>query len=223
MRRAPSLAAASLAAALGACAGAPTRPLDPGAAAAAARAADAAFSASVVSRDERAFLALVAEDAVFAGGRRLQTGRDEVRAAWAVYFGKDAPDFRWAPDGGGAAGSGDLAWTTGRWRMERKDASGTPAAAEGRYLSVWRRAGEAWQVALDCGYRPADELGPLERRPLRTLTSADGSLEAALGSWTRAAGGPRRGAYLTVRERAGGAWRTLHDAAAGFAEPTPPP
>jgi ketosteroid isomerase-like protein len=214
MPRAATIAATALAA----CAGAPARPVDAGAA---ARAADAAFSAAVVARDEGAFLALVAEDAVFAGGRGLQSGREEVRAAWSVYFAKDAPAFRWAPAEGGAAGSGDLAWTVGHWRMERRDAAGAPAVAEGRYLSVWRRGpGGAWRAALDCGYPPAADLGPLERQPVRTLVSTDGTLEATLGRWSRAAGqGPRSGAYLTVRERAGDGWSTLHDAAVAFAAP----
>jgi hypothetical protein len=85
---------------------------------------------------------------------------------------------------------------------------------------VWARDAGDWRVALDCGLEPAGALGPVERAAVRSLASEGGKLEAAMGTWTQAGpSGPRSGAWITVREKAGEAWRTIHDGAVEF----PPP
>src|SRR5512144_757946 len=117
---------------------------------------DAAWAEAMARGDAEGFRALVAEDAIFAG-RTLRRGRDEVWAAWRNFFAEGGPSLRWTPEAGGAAGSGDLAWTTGRSRLERRGADGKPVASDGRYLTVWARdAGGAWRVALDGGLEPAE-------------------------------------------------------------------
>ncbi|HSN90439.1 MAG TPA: DUF4440 domain-containing protein [Anaeromyxobacteraceae bacterium] len=207
----PALAAALLAA----CAHAPSSP----AAEAASQVAriDAAWAEALARGDAEGFRALVAEDALFAGGALLR-GREEVWAAWKAFFAEGGPILRWTPEAGGAAASADLAWTTGRFRLERRGPDGTPVATEGRYLTVWTRdADGGWRVALDCGLRPAEAPGPVERANVRSLVSKDGTLEAALGTW--AIGGPppaRTGAWIAVRARDGDGWRTLFDAAVEF-------
>jgi ketosteroid isomerase-like protein len=217
--RAGPASLAALAAALAACAHPPGAPRGGGAAAEVMR-LDAAWAGSVARGDGEAFRSMVADDAVFAG-RALLRGRDEVWAAWRPFFSEGGPRIRWTPAEGGAAGSGDLAWTTGRFQLERRDPSGKAAVSEGEYLTVWARdAGGAWRVALDCGLEPAAALGSIDRRPVRTLVSVDGALEASIGTWRQDdPSSSRSGAWIAVRERAAGEWRTRFDGAISF----PPP
>ncbi len=215
-----SLAAAALAAAaLVACTHPPGATRGDGAAAEVMR-LDAAWASAMARGDGEAFRSLVADDAVFAG-RALLRGREEVWGAWKGFFAEGAPRLTWTPGDGGAAGSGDLAWTTGRYRLERRDPTGKPAASEGNYLTVWERdGGGAWRVALDSGLELAAALEPIERVPVRTLISRDGTLEAAIGTWRRDGPPDRRsGSWITVRERTAGEWRTRFDGALAF----PPP
>jgi ketosteroid isomerase-like protein len=181
---------------------------------------DAAWAWSMARGDAEGFRALVAEDAVFAG-RTLQRGRDEVWAGWKAFFAEGGPTIRWTPEAGGAAGSGDLAWTTGRSRLVRPGPDGKPLATDLRYLTVWARdADGAWRVALDGGLEPPEALGAIERAAVRSLASKDGTLEAAIGTWTQdGPAGRRQGAWLTVREKTGGEWKKRLDSALAF----PPP
>ncbi len=178
---------------------------------------DAAWAWTMARGDAEGFRALVAEDALFAG-RALLRGREEVWGAWKAFFAEGGPTIRWTPGAGGAAGSDDLAWTTGRYRLERRGPDGKPAATEGRYLTVWARdAGGAWRVALDSALQPAEAFGSLERATVRSLASKDGMLEAAMGTWRQdGPSGPRSGAWIAVREKAAGGWKTLHDGAVEF-------
>jgi ketosteroid isomerase-like protein len=212
-------AAALAAAALAACAHPASAPRAGDAATAIMR-LDATWASYMARGDGDAFRSYVADDAVFAG-RALLRGREEVWAAWKGFFAEGGPRLRWTPVAGGAAPSGDLAWTTGRYRLERSDPAGKPAALEGEYLTVWARdAAGAWRVALDSGLEPAAALEPIERAPVRTLASRDGTLEAAIGTWRRDGPPDRRsGSWITVRERAAGEWRTRFDGALAF----PPP
>lgn len=181
---------------------------------------DAAWAWNVARGDAEGFRALVAEDALFSG-RALLRGREEVWGAWKAFFAEGGPSIRWTPAGGGAAASGDLAWTTGRFHLERRGPDGKPAASEGRYLTVWSRdAAGAWRVALDSGLQPAEALGPIERATVRSLASRDGTMEAAMGTWREpGSSGRRSGSWITVREKAGVEWKTLFDGALEF----PPP
>jgi len=218
MRRAPALAAAA-ALVSAACAhpGPPGRD-GPGSGLAEA---DAGWAAALAGGDETAFLARVAPDALFASGT-LQSGRDEVWSGWRGYFAKGGPSLRWAPSAAGGAGSGDLGWTTGSFRFETKASAGEPSVAEGRYVTVWSRpAGGPWLASLDMGLAPSSESSGATRRELRTLTSRDGTLQASMGTWERQdAPGPRRGAWLVVRERAAQGWKVLFDTAVAL--PPPP-
>jgi ketosteroid isomerase-like protein len=180
----------------------------------AVRAADAALSAASGRRDLEGFLALVADDALFAGAGGVAEGREAVRASWARLFAPDGPRLTWAPQRALAAASGDLAFTIGHYRLAARE------PAEGAYVTVWRRPpGGAWRALLDMANRPATSLGPgLARAPLRVVRSAAGDLEATLGRWKRARRGTgareEEGTYLTVRRRAAGAaWQTMVDSA----------
>jgi ketosteroid isomerase-like protein len=178
---------------------------------------DAAWAWAMARGDAEGWRALVAGDALFAG-RMLLRGRDEVWTGWKAFFAEGGPSIRWTPLAGAVAGSGDLAWTTGRSRLERRGPDGKPVVSDLRYLTVWARdAGGAWRVALDSGLQPAEALGPLERAIVRSLASKDGTLEAAMGTWRESGpSGRRSGSWITVREKAGVEWKTLFDGALEF-------
>lgn len=230
----PGLAPLALATLAAACAPLPPRQSDlipdpvpaPVAAAAAPalavalRGADAAFARSVSSRDEEAFRSFVGEDAIFVGSTGLLRGREAVVARWRKFLEKDGPSLRWAPTGGEGAGSGDLGWTVGTARFEGKDAAGRPVVDDSKYLTVWaRREGGGWQVAMDMELSPAERAGPMNRSPVRTLSSGDGTLEASMGTWSHhGVKGARSGAFLTVRERSGTGWKVVHDSAVVLSE-----
>jgi len=231
MRLRPALLAAL--AACAACASPPPRPGDllhdaaarpaasgPANLALALRGADAAFARSVSARDEEAFRAFLAEEALFLGGTGLLAGRQAVFARWRRLLEKDGPILRWAPTGGDGAASGDLGWTVGSSRFEGRDEAGKPVVEDGKYLTVWIRQGAGpWQVAMDMPLSPAEQAGPMNRTPVRTLTSRDGTLEASMGTWSHhGVKGARSGAFLTVRERSGPEWRVVHDSAVAIGE-----
>lgn len=178
---------------------------------------DAAWAWTMARGDGEGWRALVGDDALFAG-RSLLRGRDEVWGGWKGFFAEGGSAIRWTPEGGGVAGSGDLAWTTGRYQLTRKGSDGKPATSEGQYLTVWSRdSGGAWRVALDSALKPAEGAGSAERAALRSLASKDGTLEAAMGTWTQAGpSGARKGAWITVREMAGGGWKARFDGAIEF-------
>lgn len=122
------------------------------------RCAELAFSRSVRERNIEAFTAFVDEDARFTGGETLR-GKQEVAAAWGVFFEADVPTIRWAPDSIEVLESGDLALSQGPFEMRLIDEQGEQRASTGRFFSVWRRdAGGHWTVIFDGGTpaRPAE-------------------------------------------------------------------
>lgn len=180
------------------------------------RAADVALARAVAARDPSAFAALVEEDAVFAGGRRVSRGRAAVLEAWSPFFSEPGPRLRWTPVSAGVAASGDLAFTTGRWTLEPREQERSAERTTGEYATLWRRGpAGAWRVLLDATNHPAAVLGEgLVRTPIRRIVSAAGDLEATLGTWAR---GEEAGAYLVLRRRRPrGGWEPVVDSAFAF-------
>ena len=168
---------------------------------------DTAWDAAVAARDEAAFLSRVAEDSVFAGGA-LQVGRAAIREKWARYLAPGGPTLRWKPTDSGMAASGDLGWTVGEASFAWREKGVAPSP--GRYVTVWaKEGGGRWMAVLDASLEPATGR-PSTRKVVRTVTSRDGTLEASIGTWERGEGAGRAsGTFLVVRERQGGAWRTV--------------
>ena len=154
--------APAMALALAACAGAPTPPptMDHTASLAAA---ETAFAAHSVREDMRvAFLAAFAPDGVF------------VRNGWTVSSewlrNQPAPPIvlDWRPQYVEVAASGELGLSTGPWKITSKAKPDAPPVF-GQFVSVWRREGATWKVAVDLGVaHPAEALwsAPLETRQL---------------------------------------------------------
>lgn len=150
-------------------------------------AADRALAAAVAAAEPEAFAALVAEDAVFLGGTGVLRGRDAVVEGWGSLLADDRTlEMSWTPSGVRMAGSGELAYTIGEYRLTAVGGEETSVVDEGRYLSVWRKEepaeGDAvWRVVAD---------GPLRRDRAFYL-------EQALERQGRL--GPGIGAVLTFR------------------------
>jgi ketosteroid isomerase-like protein len=212
------LLATAAAVALAACAHGPPSPPPAPPTTEGVAAADAAMAEAVVGGDAEAFGALLAPDAVFAGGT-LHVGRDRVREGWRPYLEKGGPVLRWAPSAAGIAASGELGWTVGNFVHESAPAPGEkPVVAEGRYVTVWQRTADGtWVAALDMGLEPPTG-AETDRTTLRTLRSRDGSLEATMGTWS-GDGLPVRGAWLVLRERDPGGWRVVHESAIRLSRP----
>jgi ketosteroid isomerase-like protein len=166
---------------------------------------DAAWDAAVAARDQAAFLSRVAADAVFAGGA-LRVGRDAIREGWSRYLTPGGPTLRWRPTGSGIAPSGDLGWTVGEASYAWKEKGVPPSPV--RYVTVWAKDEQGrFRAVLDGSLEPPAGRGAI-RKPVRTVTSRDGTLEATLGTWSRG-DGREAGTYLLIRERTAEGWRTV--------------
>jgi ketosteroid isomerase-like protein len=153
------------------------------------READRAFFRATRERGLEGWLANFAADAVvFPPTGEPRSGAAELRA---YYSGIAFPPagFLWEPDASGLATSGDLGWTSGRWGSDL----GGETRWQGRYLSVWRKKEQGWEVVADSGGEP-DVLrafaglsgAPIAqtREALGTVRASDGSLTAVWSNWT---------------------------------------
>jgi ketosteroid isomerase-like protein len=109
------------------------------------RRTEAAFARTMAERDHAAFVAHLAEEAIFFGPAGPLRGRAAVAAAWKKFYeGREAP-FSWRPEEVAVLDSGTLALTAG----PVLDPSGKPV---GTFHSVWRREPDGnWKIVLDKG------------------------------------------------------------------------
>jgi ketosteroid isomerase-like protein len=119
-------------------------------------AADKAFSAlSVAQGSNAAFLAYLADDGrVFGTGNEPPIfGRAEAARRFATSGNGDPKTnvLSWVPDHAEASADGALGYSDGHWLFEGQGAGGKPVRLTGRYVTVWRKVGEAWKVAADMG------------------------------------------------------------------------
>jgi len=127
----------------------------PAAIAAQAMAADAAFAALSVSQGYTvAFSAYCSDSAVVVAGSDFYWDRAGVEYAWSGW--SPAENLAWAPQLGGGAASGDLAYTVGLATYTYDDGT-VHEQFYSKYLTVWiREASGAWHWLLDGGStRPA--------------------------------------------------------------------
>jgi ketosteroid isomerase-like protein len=191
--------------------------------AAALREADAAMDRAVGARDAAAFAALVDEEAVWADPDGLREGRAEVARAWSLFTAPGGPSLRWAPTEAVLSRTGELGYTVGAWRLEQTGADGKVRAADGRYVTVWRRGRDgAFRALFDMGLEPARHGSGAPRTPVRAVSSLTEDVQARIGTWAAPDG--RRGAYLTILVRGkSGATSTAVDASVAFAPPKAKP
>jgi ketosteroid isomerase-like protein len=148
-RAARRLALVAAALALAACAAAPPRP-DGAELKRQVTETERAFAKTMADRDHAAFVAFLADDAVFFGGPVPLRGKQEVAAAWQRFYAKPDAPFSWTPGEVEVLASGTLALSTGPVR----DATGKLVAT---YTSIWRlEAPGVWRIVFDKGNDACD-------------------------------------------------------------------
>ena len=109
------------------------------------RAAERAFAKSMADRDHAAFVAHLAEEAVFFGSKSVMRGRAAVAEGWKPLFAGAKAPFSWEPERVEVLDSGTLGYSSGPVRDPEGNTVGT-------YNSVWRREADgAWKIIFDCG------------------------------------------------------------------------
>lgn len=114
-------------------------------------AADKAFSAlSVAKGSNAAFLAYIADDArVFGTGNEKPIfGKAEATRRFAKSGNGDPRTnvLSWVPDHAEASKDGTAGYSDGHWLFV-----GGKVRLTGRYMTVWRKDGDAWKVIADMG------------------------------------------------------------------------
>ncbi|UCF67043.1 MAG: nuclear transport factor 2 family protein [Acidobacteriota bacterium] len=126
------------------------------------READLALARAVAEGDVDGFGELIAEDAVFHGSRELRS-REGVVAGWRPLIESPDISLTWTPDDAGASSAGDFGYTSGRYELRARDASGAEQLEHGRYVSLWRRDADGqWRAIFDIG-RADDKPPPAEK------------------------------------------------------------
>lgn len=113
-------------------------------------AAETAFAKTMADRDHAAFLAFVADEAVFIDAGQALRGRVAVGEHWKrLFVGPTAP-FSWRPDLVEVLPSGTLALSTG-------PVSAANGKLVARFQSTWRlEADGRWRVVFDNGAEVCD-------------------------------------------------------------------
>jgi ketosteroid isomerase-like protein len=112
------------------------------------REAERAFARTMADRDHAAFVAFLAEEAIFLAPDRALRGKAQVGEGWKRFFeGPQAP-FAWEPERVEVVDSGTLAVSTG-------PVFGPAGQRVGTYNSTWRREPDGkWRIVLDNGCPP---------------------------------------------------------------------
>jgi ketosteroid isomerase-like protein len=114
------------------------------------RETEKAFAKTMADRDHAAFVAFIAEDAVFLAKSGPLRGRQAVADGWKPLFAAAEPPFSWEPERVEVAVSGGLAVSTGPVRNPQGQRVGT-------FVSTWRlEADGKWRIVLDMGCPACD-------------------------------------------------------------------
>jgi ketosteroid isomerase-like protein len=114
------------------------------------RAAETAFAKSMADRNPAAFAALVADEAVFFGGKGVNRGKAAVVADWKRFFEGAAAPFSWSPAEVEVLASGNLGFTSGPVLDPKGNRIGT-------FNSVWQRQSDGtWKIIFDKGCPPCE-------------------------------------------------------------------
>lgn len=114
------------------------------------RAAETAFAKSMADRNISAFAALIADEAVFFGGKGVSRGKAAVVSDWKRFFDAPAAPFSWAPAEVEVLASGTLGYSSGPVHDPQGRRIGT-------FNSVWRRQQDgSWKIVFDKGCPPCE-------------------------------------------------------------------
>jgi ketosteroid isomerase-like protein len=114
-------------------------------------AADAQFDGDVAQRGLDAWLSWFEDDAATWKDKQIVRSKETYRTSIGPLLARAGTSLRWTPMH--ADGDGDYGFTTGRWTLHRRDASGGDSiAGSGTYCTIWHRQGDGrWKVVFDIG------------------------------------------------------------------------
>jgi ketosteroid isomerase-like protein len=100
---------------------------------------------SQTTKDLDKFASYYASDAtVYAPGVPAVTGTDNIRKMMGDMLSAPGTTLSWMATGASVAAGGDLGTTSGAYEMS------SPAGSEkGKYITVWKKEGDAWKVTQD--------------------------------------------------------------------------
>ena len=114
------------------------------------RETERAFAKTMAGRDHAAFVAFLAQEAVFLSAKGPLRGREAVAAGWKPYFEGPHAAFSWEPEHVAVVESGTLALSSGPVRDPEGRRVGT-------FTSTWRREADGkWRIVLDSGCPPCE-------------------------------------------------------------------
>jgi ketosteroid isomerase-like protein len=114
------------------------------------RAADAAWLKVYAARDLEKSVAFCDEQcSMLVPNAPMATGKDAITKLIARGFTLQNYKLTWHPNRVGVARSGELGYTSGRYTVSFKDATGKAISDKGKYLMVWTKKAGAWKVLLD--------------------------------------------------------------------------
>lgn len=104
-----------------------------------------AFAKTMADRDHAAFVAFLADDAVFFTGPKPLRGKAEVAAGWKRFYERPMAPFSWEPAEVEVLNDGTLALSSGPVR----NPNGRLVAT---FTSIWRQeAPGVWRIVFDKG------------------------------------------------------------------------
>jgi uncharacterized protein (TIGR02246 family) len=113
------------------------------------RALSARWLQAADSRDAAHVAPFYTEDGVFlVPNVPLARGRAAVQAVWSQLLAAPNLELAWTPSSVDVAQAGDMACEIGSYRLGMDSPAGR-IEDEGKYVVVWRKAKQGWQVAAD--------------------------------------------------------------------------
>ena len=111
------------------------------------------FAQSLQRDDRAAFVAHIADDAVFdANSATPVRGREAIVKQWAGILDGKAVSLRWYPQHVVVAGAGKLAYSSGPYLFENRAPNAKQRYTTGRFATTWARGSDGiWRVAFDGG------------------------------------------------------------------------
>jgi ketosteroid isomerase-like protein len=115
------------------------------------RAADAAWLKAFRAKDLEASVAFLdANGSMLVPHAPIVTGKKAVKRLIAAGFALKDYKLAWRPNKAGVARSGELGYTSGKYKVSFKDASGRTIFEKGKYLMVWKKQKSGdWKVLFD--------------------------------------------------------------------------
>jgi uncharacterized protein (TIGR02246 family) len=118
---------------------------------AAIRAAEVAWSAAAQAKDLEKSVSYYAADALtLPPNEPKAAGAAEIRKMWASMLATPGLDLTFQTTKVEVARDGDLAYSTGTYRMAMNGPDGKPMSDVGKYATVWKKQTDgSWKVVLD--------------------------------------------------------------------------